>query len=110
MGSVIAGEMRERMTRAVEEVQGLLGGILGFLDEYERLRVFADTTQRESERLRQEVDHLRTETERYRNERKEIADSFEKVTSVVQSVIEERTTKGQSVLVIGVGNTLGVGQ
>ncbi|HEV8387272.1 MAG TPA: DUF1512 domain-containing protein, partial [Nitrososphaera sp.] len=42
--------------------------------------------------------------------RKEIADSFEKVTSVVQSVIEERTTKGQSVLVIGVGNTLGVGQ
>src|SRR6185503_4227241 len=42
--------------------------------------------------------------------RKEIADSFEKVTNVVQSVIEERTTKGQSVLVIGVGNTLGVGQ
>jgi len=83
MGSVIAGEMRERMTRAVEEVQGLLGGILGFLDEYERLRVFADTTQRESERLRQEVDHLRTETERYRNERKEIADSLSQFIEVL---------------------------
>lgn len=42
--------------------------------------------------------------------RKEIADSFDKVTDVVRSVIDERTSKGQSVLVIGVGNTLGVGQ
>jgi hypothetical protein len=42
--------------------------------------------------------------------RKEIADSFDKVTSIVHTVIEERTEKGQSVLVIGVGNTLGVGQ
>jgi hypothetical protein len=42
--------------------------------------------------------------------RKEIADSFEKVTNIVHSVIEERSTPGQSVLVIGVGNTLGVGQ
>jgi hypothetical protein len=42
--------------------------------------------------------------------RKEIAASFDKVTNVVHSVIDERTTTGQSVLVIGVGNTLGVGQ
>lgn len=42
--------------------------------------------------------------------RKEIADSFDKVTRIVHSVIEERTSAGQSVLVIGVGNTLGVGQ
>jgi hypothetical protein len=42
--------------------------------------------------------------------RKEIADSFEKVTSTVYSIIEDRTTEGQSVLIIGVGNTLGVGQ
>jgi hypothetical protein len=42
--------------------------------------------------------------------RKEIADSFERVTNIVHSVIEERTTKGQSVLVVGVGNTLGVAQ
>ncbi len=42
--------------------------------------------------------------------RKEIADSFEKVTSTVYSVIEDRTSEGQSVLIIGVGNTLGVGQ
>ncbi len=42
--------------------------------------------------------------------RKEIAESFEKVTNVVHSVIEERTTAGQSVLIIGVGNTLGVSQ
>lgn len=42
--------------------------------------------------------------------RKEIADSFEKVTNTVHSVIEDKTSEGQSVLVIGVGNTLGVGQ
>jgi hypothetical protein len=42
--------------------------------------------------------------------RKEIADAFEKVTNTVYSVIEDKTFEGQSVLVIGVGNTMGVGQ
>ncbi len=42
--------------------------------------------------------------------RKEIVDSFDKVTSTVYSVIDDKTSGGQSVLVIGVGNTLGVGQ
>jgi hypothetical protein len=42
--------------------------------------------------------------------RKEIADAFEKVTNTVYSVIEDRTSEGQSVMVIGVGNTIGVGQ
>ncbi len=42
--------------------------------------------------------------------RKEIADAFEKTTSTVYSVIDDKTLEGQSVLVIGVGNTMGVGQ
>jgi hypothetical protein len=42
--------------------------------------------------------------------RKEIADAFEKVTNTVYSVIEDRTSEGQSVMVIGVGNTIGIGQ
>jgi hypothetical protein len=42
--------------------------------------------------------------------RKEIADAFEMVTNTVYSVIEDRTSEGQSVMVIGVGNTIGVGQ
>jgi hypothetical protein len=42
--------------------------------------------------------------------RKEIADAFENVTNTVYSVIEDRTSEGQSVMVIGVGNTIGVGQ
>jgi hypothetical protein len=42
--------------------------------------------------------------------RKEIADAFEKVTNTVYSVIEDKTSEGQSVMVIGVGNTIGVGQ
>ncbi|MDQ4050562.1 MAG: DUF1512 domain-containing protein [Thermoproteota archaeon] len=42
--------------------------------------------------------------------RKEIADAFEKVTNTVYSVIEDRTSEGQSVMIIGVGNTIGVGQ
>jgi hypothetical protein len=42
--------------------------------------------------------------------RKEIADASEKVTSTVYSVIEDNTSEGHGVLVIGVGNTMGVGQ
>src|SRR5918995_572006 len=42
--------------------------------------------------------------------RKEIADAFDKVTNTVYSIIEDRTSEGQSVMVIGIGNTIGVGQ
>ncbi|MBV9176097.1 MAG: DUF1512 domain-containing protein [Nitrososphaeraceae archaeon] len=42
--------------------------------------------------------------------RKEISDSFDKVSSTVFSVIEDKTSLGQSVLIIGIGNTLGVAQ
>jgi hypothetical protein len=42
--------------------------------------------------------------------KKEIADSADKVESQVYEAIKENTKSGQSVLVIGVGNTLGVSQ
>jgi hypothetical protein len=42
--------------------------------------------------------------------KKEIADSAEKVVLHVHEIIKENTKTGQSVLVIGVGNTLGVSQ
>jgi len=42
--------------------------------------------------------------------KKEIADSAENVTLQVHEIIKENTKAGQSVLVIGVGNTLGVSQ
>jgi hypothetical protein len=42
--------------------------------------------------------------------RKEISDSFDKVSNTVFKVIEDKTFVGQSVLVVGVGNTLGVAQ
>jgi hypothetical protein len=42
--------------------------------------------------------------------RKEIAESFEKVTETVRSVIEDKTSEGQTVIVVGVGNTIGVAQ
>ncbi len=42
--------------------------------------------------------------------KKEIADSAEKVTSQVYDIIKENTKPGQSALIIGVGNTLGVSQ
>ncbi len=42
--------------------------------------------------------------------KKEIADTAEKVTSQIYEVIKENTKTGQSALVIGVGNTLGVAQ
>jgi hypothetical protein len=42
--------------------------------------------------------------------KKEIADSAEKVQALVNRIIEEKTKEGERVLVVGVGNTLGVGQ
>jgi hypothetical protein len=42
--------------------------------------------------------------------RKEISDSFDKVSNTVFKVIEDKTCLGQSILVVGVGNTLGVAQ
>jgi hypothetical protein len=42
--------------------------------------------------------------------KKEIAEASDKVVAVVQRIIEEKTKEGDSVLIIGVGNTLGVAQ
>jgi hypothetical protein len=42
--------------------------------------------------------------------RKEISDSFEKLCNAVSAVIQDKTLEGDSILVIGVGNTTGVGQ
>lgn len=42
--------------------------------------------------------------------RKEIADSIGKVADTVHGIIEDKTEEGQSILVIGVGNTMGVAQ
>jgi hypothetical protein len=42
--------------------------------------------------------------------RKEIYDSFDKIIDTVYATIEDKTTDRQSVLIIGVGNTVGVAQ
>jgi hypothetical protein len=42
--------------------------------------------------------------------RKEIFDSLGQVTETLNSVIQEKTQDGDAVLVVGVGNTMGVGQ
>jgi hypothetical protein len=42
--------------------------------------------------------------------RKEIFDSFDRVNTAVFDVIQDKTYEGQSILIIGVGNTLGVAQ
>jgi hypothetical protein len=42
--------------------------------------------------------------------RKEISDSVDRICNTVFAVIEDKTLEGDSILVIGVGNTAGVGQ
>ena len=42
--------------------------------------------------------------------KKEIAETADKVLVIVDKLIEERTNKGDRVLLVGVGNTLGIGQ
>jgi len=42
--------------------------------------------------------------------RKELSDSAEKAVGMIKHLIDERTKEGDSVLVAGIGNTLGIGQ
>ena len=42
--------------------------------------------------------------------RKEIADSVDKVIERVKAVVQERTKEGDKIIIVGVGNTIGVGQ
>ena len=42
--------------------------------------------------------------------RKEINDAAEKVIERVKAVITERTKEGDKVIIVGVGNSIGVGQ
>ncbi len=42
--------------------------------------------------------------------RKEISDSADKVIERVKNVIQERTKEGDKVIIVGVGNTIGIGQ
>lgn len=42
--------------------------------------------------------------------RKEIAEAAEKVAQIVNRVIDEKTKEGDSILLAGIGNTIGVGQ
>ncbi|MGI0078382.1 MAG: DUF1512 domain-containing protein [Nitrososphaerales archaeon] len=42
--------------------------------------------------------------------KKEIAEASDKVITVIQRIIEEKTKEGDTILIVGVGNTLGVAQ
>jgi hypothetical protein len=42
--------------------------------------------------------------------RKEIHDAADKVIERVKSVIVERTKEGDKIIIVGVGNSIGVGQ
>ena len=42
--------------------------------------------------------------------RKEISDAVDKVIERVKGVILERTKEGDKIIIVGVGNTIGVGQ
>lgn len=41
---------------------------------------------------------------------REVAEASDKAVAVVQRIIEEKTKEGNTVLIVGVGNTLGIGQ
>lgn len=42
--------------------------------------------------------------------RKEIADSVDKVIERIKNVVLERTKEGDKIIIVGVGNTIGIGQ
>ena len=42
--------------------------------------------------------------------KKEIAESGDKTREVMERIVEEKTTEGDKIIIVGVGNTLGVAQ
>ena len=42
--------------------------------------------------------------------KKEIAESAERARQVMESVLDEKTKEGDTIIIVGVGNTLGVAQ
>ena len=42
--------------------------------------------------------------------RKEIADAVDPVIERVKNVVKERTKEGDKIIIVGVGNTIGIGQ
>ncbi len=100
MATVMAGEEREQAIRWIEEGRGIMGSLLGVLNDYDRLKGAVETAEKECERLqgkleelarlqnlaeslqrecdqlRAEVNRLQVDNERGQKEREEIATSF----------------------------------
>ena len=100
MTTAISSEERVRLHRWAADAQSLRDGLLGMLDDYERLRGVAEAAEQESERLvsvsatlrdradsaekecaalRDEVSRLRAESERYGKEREDLTESLSQI-------------------------------
>lgn len=100
-------DVRERVGRWIEDGQNQLSTLLVIVNDYDRLRELAESTERECQRLREyvyenerirksletserdcellreEVRQLRSETERHRREREAIAETLSQVANEV---------------------------
>lgn len=100
-------DVRERVGRWIEDGQNQLSTLLVIVNDYDRLRDLAESTERECQRLREyvyenerirksletserdcellreEVRQLRSETERHRREREAIAETLSQVANEV---------------------------
>ncbi|MBI4636650.1 MAG: hypothetical protein HY727_09920 [Candidatus Rokubacteria bacterium] len=89
MDETPGGEGRERVGRWIEEGKELLELLPGLLDQHAGLRGRAEAAEQECEKLHQELAKLRLENQQYRTERDELAETFKRMTEVVQPVSEK---------------------
>jgi chromosome segregation ATPase len=93
MGPVNIPEMRERLTRWLEDGQTQLGLIRWLLDDYERLQGVAEAAERECERLRgllHETERLRGRVEAAEHESEKLRDTIGQLRSAAERHVRER--------------------
>jgi septal ring factor EnvC (AmiA/AmiB activator) len=78
-------QVRERITRWIEESKALFAVLPGLLELEHRLGAKNDQAEKETERLRKELDELRKQNEQLRAEKEEAGQALAKVLETVQA-------------------------
>lgn len=79
MQPLMAGEVRQRVAKSVEELEFLVGLVPDLLAELERLSEAAQNAGRESEGMREEIARLQRENQGLRVERDQTVEAFSAV-------------------------------
>jgi chromosome segregation ATPase len=83
-------DAKNPLTKWVDEMQGVMKMITSLIEESDRYRAIAESTQREHAELREKLDRLRDEIDGHRSELERRHDEIERQRAAAESVQRER--------------------